>query len=365
MRIGIDARMYKKDGTGISRYIKELIYRAPKKDLDNTYILFVRSEMVDDIPKLPNIETQTTTAGYYSWQEQVVFLFALYKARLDIVHFTNFNAPILYIKKSIVTIHDVTLMHFPGNKMSAWYFRLAYYMTLYFSVKKAKKVITVSNNTQKDLKKMFALRSDTMITTYLGVESFYSKTQINKTFLQKKQLAKKFLLYVGVWRSHKNIVRLIHSFDALKKQGYDIQLALTGKSSPYYPEIDQAIDKSPYKKDIIRLGYVSDEDLRCLYAKAHALVNPSLYEGFGVPPLEAMACQTLSIVSCISSHPEVCSNYALFFDPYVVEDMVRVIKSSFDDDQMRQKYIQKASKYVKKFRFDDMVGKTIFVYNSL
>lgn len=117
MRIGIDARMYKKGGTGISRYIKELVDAVVKLDKENTYILFLSPEMYKEYKCTDNVEKVCVDAKYYSLKEQLFFWKTLYNAKLDLMHFTHFNSPLLYFGKSIVTIHDITLSKFPGQKM--------------------------------------------------------------------------------------------------------------------------------------------------------------------------------------------------------------------------------------------------------
>ena len=366
MRIGIDARMYKQQGTGISRYIKELVDHVVALDQENEYIIFLSPDMYESYQCPSHVTKICADAPYYSLKEQVYFWQILYKAKLDIMHFTHFNSPLLYFGKSVVTIHDVTLSKFPGQKMNTFLHRMAYKLIIWAAMWKASKIITVSNHTQKDIHELFGIPYEKCVTTYLGVDSF-SKTPLaqQKEISNRMGINKSFILYVGVWRNHKNMLYLIETFDMLKQKGHDIQLVMTGKESPYYPEIRHRIEKSVYKNDIITPGFVSDEDLRALYSSTILLVNPSFYEGFGIPPLEAMASGAVVAVSEVTSHPEVCGDAALYFDPYSVADMVTVLEKAIGDKALREDVQKKGKEHVQQFRWDSMAKKTLSIYKNI
>lgn len=366
MRIGIDARMYQPNGTGISRYIRELVDHITTIDTENTYVVFLSQEMFDVFQAPPHVEKVRTDAPYYSLSEQTKFLQALYRAELDLMHFTHFNAPILYLDPCVVTIHDITLSKFPGQKMNTWFHKKAYQLSIWSVVKKSKHIITVSDHTKKDLHEMFQIPLEKMSTIYLGVDGFepVSKTVLEKT-KKKFGIKKKCFLYVGVWRNHKNLVHLIDAFNVLREGGLDVQLLMTGKESPYYPEIRDMISQSPYRDDIITPGFVSEEDLHALYASTDVLVNPSFYEGFGIPPLEAMASGNVVTVSNATSHPEICGDAALYFDPNSVSDMARIMKQGITDETVRTKLREKGLERAKMFRWDKTAKETLNVYQKI
>lgn len=366
MRIGIDARMYKKEGTGISRYIKELVDHVVEADKYNTYVLFLSKEMYGKYIPQKNVEIVCADAKYYSIKEQLIFWKTLYKAKLDLMHFTHFNSPLLYFGKTVVTIHDITLSKFPGQKMNTWIYKMAYKLIIWSIVKKAKHIITVSDHTKKDVIELFNIPEERFTTTYLGVDTFVPRSEKQKEKIEAKyNITKTFLLYVGVWRNHKNILHLIDAFNALRKKGHDVQLVMTGKESPYYPEIRNAIEALDNKDDVITPGFVSEEDLHDLLSAATMLVNPSFYEGFGIPPLEAMASKTLVAVSNVTSHPEVCGDAALYFDPCVLEDIVSVIEKGLLDKDLQKEMINKGYKHTRNFKWKNTAEQTLKVYKSL
>jgi len=365
MKIGIDARMYNKKGTGISRYIKQLIENIKILDNNNLYVIFLSPEMYKNFSCTKNMQKICINAPHYSIKEQTTFLLSLYKQKLDLVHFTHFNAPLLYFKKNILTVHDITLSKFPGKKMGGLIHRIIYTIIIRTNIKKASHIITVSSHTKKDLVETFKTPSKKITPIHLGVDEFSPITNIKKIEQCKKKfnITKPSLLYVGVWRTHKNIVNLIKAFNLVKKE-LDIQILLTGKKSPHYPEITEEIKKSPYTEDISTLGFVSDEDLKSLYASVDALINPSFYEGFGIPPIEAMASNTIAIISNVTSHPEVCEDAALYFDPNSIENISQIIQKALSDERLQKVMREKGKEHVKKFRWEKMVKETLEVYEG-
>ncbi len=366
MRIGIDARMYNSNGTGISRYVRELVNHITKFDTENTYVVFLSAEMFEKFQAPSHVEKVRVDSPYYSLSEQTKFLQALYQARLDLVHFTHFNAPIFYLDPCVVTVHDLTLSKFPGQKMNTWLHKKAYELTIWSVVKKAKHIITVSDHTQKDLHDIFSTPSNKMTTVYLGVDGFepLSKTENEKT-KKKFSISKPCFLYVGVWRNHKNLLHLIDAFNVLRAGGLDAQLLMTGKESPYYPEIREMISDSPFSEDIITPGFVSEEDLHALYSATEVLVNPSFYEGFGIPPLEAMASGSVVAVSQATSHPEICGDAALYFNPHSVSHMATIMKQAMTDESLRSELKKKGLERVKMFRWDKTAQETLAIYNQV
>ena len=155
MRIGLDCRIYSSKFTGLGRYTYELVENFTKLNgrLKNPHelILFFNNPEFQEFPNHPHVQKILVNCKHYSLKEQTTFLAKLNKEKLDLVHFPHFNVPIFYNKPFTVTIHDLTLTHFPGRKMTKWYHRLAYHLTIKHAIKKSRKIISVSNHTKEDL----------------------------------------------------------------------------------------------------------------------------------------------------------------------------------------------------------------------
>jgi glycosyltransferase involved in cell wall biosynthesis len=371
MKIGIDCRIYSSKFTGIGRYVYELVHRISKLDQTNQYVLFFNdAEFNEFTSPANNFKKVLVDAPIYSFKEQTSFLKILKKENLDLMHFTHFNAPIFYNKPSVVTIHDLTLSFFPGKKKRSLLHRIGYYLTLRAAVKKATKVITISENSKKDLVKITKTPEDKISVIYQGVgeefKAIKDKKRIEKT-LKKYKIKSPFLLYTGVWRSHKNIPNLVKAFHQIRSK-YDMKnlgLVLTGKEDPFYPEVKETIQNLNENKNIIRPGLVSEGELLDLYTSAEVYVFPSLYEGFGLPPLEAMSCETPVAASNVSSIPEICGKgNVVYFDPTKVEDMTQNIYTLLKNNSLQLRLVKNGLKRAKKFTWKQMAQSTYNLYRS-
>ncbi len=362
MRIGIDCRIYGKSFTGIGRYTCELIkhYIKENSKLPNPHqiVLFFNSPEYKKFPSSPNVKKVLVNAKHYSFSEQINFLFKLYGAKCDVVHFPHFNVPILYRKPFVVTIHDLTLSIFPGQKRTKWFHRLAYNLAIKSATRKAKKIISISKNTKNDIIKYLKVPSQKIVVIKNGVDQKFKeikdKTKITPT-IKKFKIKKQYLLYTGVWRSHKNLPRLIEAFSILKKdKKAELQLVITGKPDPHYPEVKEMVKKFGLEKDIIFPGIVSEKELIHLYNGAKIYVFPSLYEGFGLPVLEAMKCGTPVVASNSSSIPEVCGEEnAILFDPKNTQEIAEKIFLVYKDEDLQLKLKEKGFDHSKKFSWEE------------
>jgi len=367
MRIGIDCRMFGLKFTGIGRCAYELVKRIisinETLSTPDQIVLFFNKNEFHEFPESKYVKKVLVNAQHYSLKEQTKFLWLLYREKLDIVHFPHFNVPLLYRKPYTVTIHDLTLSLFPGNKMTKWYQRLAYHIVIKNAVKSAKKIIAVSENTKQDLVKMLHVPEKKMEVIYNGIsEEFEMMEDVSKftKTLNKYKIKKEFLLYTGVWRSHKNLPRLVHAFSILKhKYHLDLQLVITGKYDPCYPEVHRAAQLLNLQEDVIFTGAVSEQELVHLYNAALIYVLPSLYEGFGLPILEAMKCGTPVAASNISSIPEICGDgNAVLFDPYSIDDIAAKINSLYRDTKLQAELVNKGLKRASEFSWDRMAKET-------
>jgi len=245
---------------------------------------------------------------------------------------------------------------------------MAYRKVLRSVTRKAKKIIAVSEHTKKDLQEMFNIPEERIQVIYNGVNpEFGEKSKTSKPDLMKKLgLQKPYFLYTGVWRDHKNIVGMIKAFAAVNKNlGDQYNLVITGRHNPSYKEIPDTVNEMKLEEDVHLVGLVSEDDLKALYQHALAYIFPSFYEGFGLPPLEAMQCGTPVTASNKSAIPEVCGEgNALFFDPYSIDDMREKMRTIATDASVRQRLVDAGFERVKFFDWKKMTSSVLQIYNQ-
>jgi glycosyltransferase involved in cell wall biosynthesis len=361
IKIGIDVRMFSDAFTGIGRYNFEITQRFFVIRPDIEWVLFLNEPEYSKFQFPENVKKVCVNAPHYSLAEQTKFLSLLNKEKCDLVWFTHFNRPLLYFKPCVVTIHDTTLSFFPGKKMGQWWRKLAYKLVITNAVRAAKRIMTVSENTRKDVMKLFKISPKKITAIWNGISSdFHECTEKEHDEVRNKfKLSQEFLLYTGVWREHKNLVRLLQSFHEVQKLHPDIQLVITGRRDPHYPEVLQTVKDLKLEESVRFVGLVDFSDLRKLYSAATAYVFPSLYEGFGIPPLESMAAGTPAIVSNSSAIPEVCGDAAEYFDPENIKEMTEKINLILKDDNRRKELIAKGFERIKEFSWDNSAEETL------
>jgi glycosyltransferase involved in cell wall biosynthesis len=370
MRIGIDARMYSSEFTGIGRYVYELVENLLTIDKKNEYVLFMNEpEYSKYEPRNKRVSKVLVGARHYSLAEQVRFLWKLWRARLDLMHFTHFNAPILYREPSVMTIHDLTLSFYPGKKMNSWFFRTAYKVVFANAVRHAKRIIAVSQNTKKDLEEVSGVCPSRVEIVYNGVSDVFGPRADREglaELLKKYNITREYMLYTGVWRSHKNLVNMVKGFALLcEDEGFDPLLVITGNENPYYPEVKRTVKDLGLEHKVVFTGMVPEDELVAMYQGARLYVFPSLYEGFGLPPLEAMRCGTPVVASQVSCIPEICGEgNAVFFDPYDPENIAGAMRRVWLDEELQAELRERGLKHSRKFSWVKMAEKTLEVYDE-
>lgn len=370
-KIGIDARMYGAEQTGIGNYIRNLIINLAQIDKKNQYVIFLSRKEFDKF-QVPgeNFRKVRTRSHWYSWREQISLPFDLLRERLDLVHFPHFNSPILYPGKSVVTIHDITPFFFPGNKMNSLVRRSAFRAVFASSIRKASTVIAVSSSTKNDIVKHFGAKEGKITVTYEGVSKDFgilpNRDKIRERMAAKYGISKPFIFYTGVWRNHKNIVGLIKAFAVFKKEfGDTYQLVLGGKEDPFYPEVKKTIRELDLEKDIVCPGFIPAGELCQFYNICSLFVIPSFYEGFGLVGLEAFASGAPVISSRITSLPEVLGGSAVYFDPNNHQEMADAMKRVLTDNDLKNKMIESGHRRVEDFSWRRMAEETSMIYSRI
>lgn len=342
-RIVVDARMI--NMSGIGTYIKNNIRNGLYTDaLGNAQEIHA----VD--PKLNVIAYQEKI---YGLKEQMKFPYKKLKTiHPDILHVPHYNVPIFYRGKMIVTVHDlIHLVHpeFLPNKLAYWYARIM----IGIAVKKAKMIVTDSENTKKDILKYYKnINPNKIVVIYLGISEDYIHKSRDKVMYLYDQFKipkdKKIIMYVGNLKPHKNLNRLIEAF-AKMKDLENTRLLLVGKAFDTY-DLEEVEKKFHVSDKVIHTGKVTDQELVDFYNLSDVFAFPSLYEGFGLPPLEAMACGTPVIASNQSSVPEVLGNAAYYIDPYSVKQITKALEIQLQNPKEKNPLVEKGYRRVQWFR---------------
>ncbi len=371
MRIGIDARMYgPKATTGIGNYIKNLLDNIFLIDKNNEYVLFMKEPSFSQFnPPNQRVKKIKVDFPWYSFSEQIKFPKILLKYKLDLVHFPQFNIPIFYPKKFVVSIHDITPKFFPGPNVKKSLIRKFGYQVVFNSaIKKSAKIITVSNHTKSQLIQHFNAPRKKIEVTYLGFDKKFQPARNDSISELKNKygITKPFIFYVGVWRDHKNLPNLISAFDILKNRyQLDIQLVLGGTPDNRYLEITEAIKKSQNNSDIIMPGFIEDENLPIFYSGAKIFVLPSFCEGFGLVAIESLACGTPVAASESTSIPEILSDSAIYFRPNDPKDIAEKINLILTDEKLYKTLKTNGLSQIQRYSWQDCAKKTLMIYQSV
>lgn len=372
MRIGINGRFLVAKRTGVQRAAYNLLRTLVELDKDNTYVVFTGTQESDKQEwKLPNVELVISSwlgnnnVSNHFWEQFVLPRLAT-KARVDVLHSPANTAPFFYSGRSVVHIHDLCFVVNPQ-----WYsfaFRTFYNFLIPRIARKATKVVTNSNNSKNDLLKFCNLPAHRVSMVYWAVDDQFVRSQIQQQSSKPAHLdpglkGAPYILYVGSLEPRKNIKALLESYALFRERDpskHPLKLVLIGGESPLFAEVRWNIRK--FDADVHFKGFVSDNELKEYYRHATMVVYPSFYEGFGLPPLEAMASGTPVITSKTSSLPEVVGKAALLVDPNDHEELSRSIELLAQDRQLQTKLTQLGYEQVRKFNWYRVARSTLAVY---
>ena len=353
MKIAIDAQTTLGQKTGFGFYVKNLVEALAKVDPQNQYILLK-----------PATEKDFSTLKRW-WWDQVVFPEKAKKAGVDLLHQPCFSAPIFYPGKVIVTCHDLISVFFPENLPLAS--RLFYSRWMPFSYRKAMLIIADSEHTKRDLMSLLQIPEAKIRVIHLAVSKDFRpiKNRVKLAQVQKKyQTGSKYLLHVGTIEPRKHLEFLVKAYALAFREGIEENLVITGKRGWYYDGLLRLVEDFNLGKKVKFTGYVEEGDLSALYAGAKAFVFPSLYEGFGLPPLEAMACGTPVISSSTSSLPEVIGQAGILLPPKDERLWAKNILKVIKDKSLARTFRELGLRQAKKFTWATTARKTVEVYQE-
>ena len=368
MKIGIDARTIIGKRAGKGQYTYNLIKALTKIDKKNRYLLyFSKQPSVFDFQFPDNFKIKVISWPSLFWH--LITLVKLKKDKIDLfLAPTSYIIPALGFKKSVVVVHD--LFSFFGLTSHQKKATLIERFTAERAFRQAEKIIAISENTKNDLINLFRINPNKISVVYLGVDQqFVSNLDKDKIdqILKKHKLPKEFFLFVSTLEPRKNVVRLIKAYHRLVINSWQLttKLVIVGQKGWNYQEIFDTVDKLNLKDRVIFADYIKNRDLPYLYNQALAFVFPSLYEGFGLPVLEAMACGCPVITSNISSLPEIGSDAVLYVDPYNIDEIAGAMKEILVNKEMRKKLKEKGLRQAKNFSWEKTAKETLKILEKI
>jgi len=387
MRIAIDARFINPQNRGLACYTKNLVDSLQKIDSDNKYFILLRKK---DFPlvrlKNSNFYKVEAEAHWYGIKEQIVLPQILSRIKPDLTHFPHFNVPVLYPGNYLTTIHDLILLSFPTSratrlgKISYFIKEKGYFIAINRALQKSRFIISVSQNTKEDILRFFPkIPAKKIKVIYEGAgETRSSKMNLlaktspakRQAFLKKKLgVEVPFLLYFGGAYPHKNLERLVLAFQKLEKEKWNqkkkLSLVLGGGDDFFFQRLKKFI-KNHQIKNVVTPGFVKDKKtFEFLYKEACFCIFPSLYEGFGLPPLEALQRKKLVLASNSTSFPEILGNGAIYFDAKNINSIAQTIKETFLNKEEREKeYLPRASQILRKYHWEKTARETLKLYEK-
>jgi glycosyltransferase involved in cell wall biosynthesis len=364
MRIGINTLFLERPDTGSGQYTRHLLEALAKVDSTNEYLLFSPGPS----PPIPNIQYPISNLAKL-WFEQVTFPLACRREGIDLSHVPYFASPLFPTVPTVVTVHDLIPLILPayrGSLLVRLYTRL-----VAAAARKAEAIITVSRASERDIVRYLHIPPERIHVTHEAVGEAFRPVEGEARLAairQKYALPERYLLYLGGFDQRKNLSALLRAFALLvnKKRQARLVVAgrLPGRDSPLFPDPRRLVRELGVGERVTFTGWVPEGDKPALLSGATAFVFPSLYEGFGLPPLEAMACGTPVIASNHSSLPEVVGEGGILVEPADVEALAEAMGVLWIDDALRAELRQRALAQADKFSWKQTAQETLAVYRK-
>ncbi len=367
--IGLDLRFWRSGTGGIGRYSRNLLTELLAVDTENRYTAIITpADQPEFLLTSPNLVKEVVDIPHYSLAEQTKLNGYLAKQNFDLMHFTNFNHPIMYRGKFVVTVHDL-IMHLPNvGGAGQPFLKRAAYRTTMRDCRRAERVIVPSESTKSDLVKLMGFKEDRIVVTPEGSEgSFRPHSDAEKTDVRARLgLPNRYLLFVSRWVRYKGLQALLDAFERLRREDSELGLVIAGSANKAEPAILARIEKLKSSgAPVITPGFVSDCDLAAMYSAATVYVHPSWYEGFGIMILEAFASGVPVVTSNVSSLPEVVGDAGILVDPRESEAIAAALQELINDTARRNVLIAKGLERVKQFSWRTMAEQTLRVYREV
>jgi glycosyltransferase involved in cell wall biosynthesis len=365
VRIGIDARKLR--DYGIGTYVRNLLRQLARLDGSEDYVVFCHDADFETVTTLgPRFKPVREEADNYSMREQVAIPIDVRREGIELFHAPHYVLPPLTPCRSVVTIHDCIHLRFPQYLPS----RLGYAYAraqMWSATHRAARVITVSEASKRDILRYFRVAESRIDVIYNAIDDrFWQPPDVDEIdrVRQRYQLNAPFVLYAGNIKPHKNLERLIEAFHLLRQDPAfkDVQLLIIGDEVSKYATLRRAVHRHKLHKHVRFFGFVPDRTLAALYRLANVFVFPSLYEGFGLPPLEAMASGTPVITSNVSSLPEVVGDAAVMIDPYEPAAIADAMQRVLTDETLRADLRRRGLARAREFSWERSIARVHEIY---
>jgi glycosyltransferase involved in cell wall biosynthesis len=345
VKIAIDVRKWR--DFGIGTYVRNLVRHLARLDNETTYFLFCHDTDEATLRDLAeNFVPVVDRSAGYGVREHLSIPLKLRRLGAELLHSPHYVRPLLCTIPSVVTIHDCIHLLFPQYLPNRMAWRYARYM-MGSAIRHSAVVFTVSDASRADILRFYPWADAAkvhVVPNAIDTELLESPGEEEMARVRERyQVHGRFVLFAGNVKPHKNLERLIRAFALVRDQAghEDLQLLLIGDDVSRYGALRRAVESVGLRQDVRFFGFVPPRTLAALYRMASVFAFPSLYEGFGLPPLEAMSCGTPVVTSRMSALPEVVGEAALLVDPYKVEAIATGITAVLDDDGLRERLVEK------------------------
>jgi glycosyltransferase involved in cell wall biosynthesis len=374
VRVAIDIRRMTEFGVGT--YIRNVVRTLARLDRDNDYFLIGSPSKVAECgPLPPNFEAIELAGRDDTFKSNLDFRAIVKRLGCDLVHIPHlFWFPRALSCPYVLTVHDL-LDHMYGSRDASSVQRSLHYYLTRRVLRKAARVIAVSQFTKNEIEKLLAIPDERIEVVYNAIDERFlhghATAADREMIAQRYQVNYPFILYAGAIRPHKNVVRIIEAFSSLKselqkeQQFPDLKLIIIGDDLSSHPRLRRTVVRGCVQNDVRFLGFVPIEVLRIFYDVAKVFVFPSLYEGFGLPPLEAMAHGTPVVTSNTSSLPEVAGNAALLVNPENVFEIRRGLQRVLLDSALRDRMKQRGYDQAQRFSWTTSVSRILEIYREV
>ena len=363
-RFGFDDKTGMPNRVGSSEFCFQLLSELSKIDKNNEYFVYLPKKPSSDMPP------ETEKWHYVVFSSKLWTLLGLSKKlfndrnKIDVFFSPTHYSPFYVPKPSAISILDVSYRHFPKLFKKRDLYQLKIWGR--YSIKKAKKIITISKFSKNDIIKAYNVSEKKVAVVYPGIRQVssieYPVLSMNR-LREKYGIKEDYILFVGTLQPRKNVEKLIEAFSVVKNK--NLQLVVVGKKGWMYEDILSAPEKYGVSERVKFLENVSDEDLPSFYKEAICFILPSLYEGFGLPILEAMKYGCPVITSNVSSLPEAGGDAAVYFNPESTEEIAEKIEKVISSEKLREEMIKKGYEQIKKFSWEKTAKETLKVLEEL